>query len=141
MFGLGRRARAGGQAAAVSARPAVDLLSLFRVSEAVHHPTINAVVRDMFRATAIRPSPGVFSQLNHSAYQPVNVPAITLVDLAPEYMPPWPFPGTAGYLERQGYSQNPAYGQMVPRPQLPYSLVTPPFQTMPWVVNVGGTSA
>jgi hypothetical protein len=137
VFGIRRRSGRG----AVQPRPgAVDLLSLFRLSEAVHHPTINAVARDMFRATAIRPSSGVFSQINQSAWQPVNVPAVTMVDLAPEYMPPWPFNGDAAFLERQGYSQDPLQGQMVPRPSLPYSLVTPPYQTLPWLVNVGGTN-
>lgn len=115
-----------------------DLLGLFRLQGRGLAPTFNPWYRLKFRASAIRPSPNTFSQLHQSIFQPINVPSPAQTDIAPEYMPPWPFNGDVGYLERQGYSQDPAYGQMQALPQLPYSLRTPTPSTLPWMVNPTG---
>lgn len=136
MFGRRRAPVGGGSTTAVMP----DLLGLFRLQGRPVHTTFNPWFRNKFSPSAVRPSSGLFSQLNQSVFQPVNVPTFVQVDVAPEYMPPWPFNGDVGYLERQGYTQDPQLGQMLPLPQLPYSLRVPQPSTLPWFVAPKGVN-
>lgn len=118
-----------------------DLLGLFRQQGRIGSGTVAWGPRWKFRASTVRPSPGVFSQLNQSAHQPINVPSPSQVDIAPEYMPPWPFSGRVGFVERKPYAPDPRFGQMqaYPRPQ-GLTIQVPQYSTFPWTINVGGSN-
>jgi len=93
-------------------------------------------IRQMARLAYVREVPGQVPQIEQSLAQVTNVPAKVQVDIATEYVRPWPFLGVFGYRERMPYT---GQGQPVqqPRPQYPFALQAPRWSTLPMILGVG----